>query len=743
MSDIEDRLDRLESLVEQQQEVIEDQRERITELRDELDDKPGHEEADDAEPPSVNRRTALKAGGLLAAVGLGASTTAGTATADPSGQIGTASDPLEALYTEELYGNGGTLTVQDTLDLDGNNLTSRSVGSEFSMDVDSGATNEDKQFNVLINDTQNSASTIEWRRMAATEVALRVHDRTFDTALLSVNDGGEIDVHSGNLDLNSNTVTNVSSLDGGGTAISLGDTVDLDGNTLTDSGDLTIQSGSDSSLTLRTNGGDRGLELGVPTTHGSNEAGGNFVAGHPNNSVTDGLGVVIGGGGRAGGDENTVDANYTTVGGGFNNAASAKRATVGGGKNNEASGGDATVGGGRGNAATDGASTVSGGRGNTASQTTATVSGGGFNTAGGRGSSVPGGRWGRAVDRLSFVWNDGTFYGSTDGLSSSEQVDGEPVTGSNTFSVSANSGVRFITGGSENPNVTYIDSSGAFVSSGNVVASNTVDAQGGTVENSSGSLTLATSSGNLMLNPSGNVDLSGNNLDLDGGRFLNLRARDNIPVYPGEFAIDTDSSEILFNGDDLYSWAADTVSSARYKENIEPWSADPYGALDLEAKEYDLLVGPYGGDGPTQIGEYGFLAEKAEECAPWVVQYAEITEDNKDDLRASDEHVGEYVPNRIDYDKFTIAHNEILADHDEELNDIHADLDQKQACIDELEAELQRKDRRIDQLEDETRSLREENEQLRERNAELESRLDRIETHLGIDAAGQHGVADD
>jgi hypothetical protein len=59
----------------------------------------------------------------------------------------------------------------------------------------------------------------------------------------------------------------------------------------------------------------------------------------------------------------------------------------------------------------------------------------------------------------SFVWNDDGRYHAIpnttlDGLSSDNAVNGEPVTGPETFSVSARGGVRFITGSSS---VTYID----------------------------------------------------------------------------------------------------------------------------------------------------------------------------------------------------------------------------------------------------------------------------------------------
>jgi hypothetical protein len=143
MSDIEERLDRLESLVEQQRNRIDEQqrtiqrqqatiatqRERIADLEREASrDAP----EDDGDPALVDRRDALKAGGLLALLFGGV----GTASADPQGQVGTSSDPLQALYTNTLHGNSGTLTIGDTLDLDRNSLQD---GSTIIWDSASGA----------------------------------------------------------------------------------------------------------------------------------------------------------------------------------------------------------------------------------------------------------------------------------------------------------------------------------------------------------------------------------------------------------------------------------------------------------------------------------------------------------------------------------------------------------------------------------------------------------------------------
>ena len=114
MSDIDDRLDQLESQLEQQQETIEQQRERIADL--EVDDST--EENEDAETmPAVSRRGALTAGGVLALLFGGV----GTASANPQGQVGTSQYPLSKLYTEEL--NGGVTGNSQLTNLVGEGLT--------------------------------------------------------------------------------------------------------------------------------------------------------------------------------------------------------------------------------------------------------------------------------------------------------------------------------------------------------------------------------------------------------------------------------------------------------------------------------------------------------------------------------------------------------------------------------------------------------------------------------------------
>ena len=180
------------------------------------------------------------------------------------------------------------------------------------------------------------------------------------------------------------------------------------------------------------------------------------------NQVYDNYGVVGGGAGNDAGYEYETDpstAMYATVSGGLTNFARGEGSAVGGGLSNSAEGGRSTVAGGGNNEASGGESTIAGGMNNTAISEDSTIGGGYENYAGGVAATVPGGKDGAAESDNTFVWNDGTAYHSiprarNDGLSSDTAVDGEPVKGSQTFSVSAQGGVRFITGGSS---VTYID----------------------------------------------------------------------------------------------------------------------------------------------------------------------------------------------------------------------------------------------------------------------------------------------
>jgi hypothetical protein len=163
MSNIDDRLDRLESLVEQQQETIERQRERIAELEG---DDSGEAEDDTETVPTVSRRGALTAGGLLALLVGGV----GTASADSQGQVGTNSDPLTALYTDELNGaitDESGNTDQAVTSLVGNGLTVESealtvdLGQIPGTETDTASTFSESELSLGTTRTRVSNDTLE------------------------------------------------------------------------------------------------------------------------------------------------------------------------------------------------------------------------------------------------------------------------------------------------------------------------------------------------------------------------------------------------------------------------------------------------------------------------------------------------------------------------------------------------------------------------------------------------------
>ena len=441
-AEIEHRLEKLESLVREQQETIEAQRERIAELAEETtgDDANSNEangpsgngaeraadERDDGE--LVSRRGAVKAGGLLALAGLGA----GGAGANPTGQVGTSSRPLSTLYTQELRGvpaGNGPLAVFT----DGSRVLELGVPGTDGIGNTAGA-------NVLAGSPQNNIDA---------------------GAVGAVIAGGGNDETGQGFGSGANLVRENYGTIGGGEGNSVGD---FDPSESTAS-HATVCGGRD------------------------NRAG-DFAA-------------TVGGG-----SSNFAGGSSATVGGGQDNTASALQTTVGGGNNNRASGTHATVGGGNGNRATSTETTVGGGR---------------SNTAGGEAATVPGGRRGAAESFGSFVWNDSTPYhgvpnGTIDGLSSDIAVDGEPVTGTNTFSVSAQNGVRLITGGASSPNVTYIESGGTLVPGGNAVGA--PPGSGLTLETDDGSRVLelgvpGTDGGNRIAG--GNVLAGSPQNSIDGG----------------------------------------------------------------------------------------------------------------------------------------------------------------------------------------------------------------------------------
>lgn len=140
------------------------------------------------------------------------------------------------------------------------------------------------------------------------------------------------------------------------------------------------------------------------------------------------------------GHENTVSANFASVGGGVLNKATAEYASVSGGRENEASGKVSSVSGGLHNIASSRAASVSGGTLNKATTGEyASVSGGKENEAEGLGASVTGGLQNHA---------DGPQSSVTGGANSA--TFGESATVSGGYNSIANGKYSWIAGGAHN-----------------------------------------------------------------------------------------------------------------------------------------------------------------------------------------------------------------------------------------------------------------------------------------------------
>jgi len=105
MNSIEDRLDTLESLVDDQQATIEAHEETIAAQQATIEaqrERIAAVEDDGGVSMPMSRRGALTAGGALGLLGLGT----GTASAQGSGRIGTPDTPVSEVYTNALSVNG-------------------------------------------------------------------------------------------------------------------------------------------------------------------------------------------------------------------------------------------------------------------------------------------------------------------------------------------------------------------------------------------------------------------------------------------------------------------------------------------------------------------------------------------------------------------------------------------------------------------------------------------------------------
>jgi len=167
----------------------------------------------------------------------------------------------------------------------------------------------------------------------------------------------------------------------------------LDGNAGTVTGLNFLGTTDNQPLELKVNG-TRAFRL-EPDPRGFNAA--NVVGGHPENSITNGIGgSVIVGGGFAGGPNRVEDNSHGAfVGAGSLNVVrpNSSDAVIAGGFGNSASGYAVVVGGGQGNTSTGYTATVAGGFFNTASGDGASVGGGGVNLAQGLNAVVAGGAY--------------------------------------------------------------------------------------------------------------------------------------------------------------------------------------------------------------------------------------------------------------------------------------------------------------------------------------------------------------
>ncbi|ARB67944.1 cell surface protein [Moraxella catarrhalis] len=139
--------------------------------------------------------------------------------------------------------------------------------------------------------------------------------------------------------------------------------------------------------------------LGMATTASAQKVGKatNKISGGDNNTAN-GTYLTIGGG-----DYNKTKGRYSTIGGGLFNEATNEYSTIGSGGYNKAKGRYSTIGGGGYNEATNQYSTIGGGDNNTAKGRYSTIGGGGYNEATIENSTVGGGGYNQAKGRNSTV----------------------------------------------------------------------------------------------------------------------------------------------------------------------------------------------------------------------------------------------------------------------------------------------------------------------------------------------------
>ena len=227
-------------------------------------------------------------------------------------------------------------------------------------------------------------------------------------------------------------------------SVAFGNNTTASGNQSTAMGARTTASGTGSTAMgyVTTASGSFSTAMGAQTT-----ASGQASTAMGSNTTASGKESTAMGEGTTASDEESTAMGYQTTASG-NKSTAMGHSTTASNNQSTAMGYQTTA---------SGIESTAMGAGTTASGSHSTAMGNNTTASGFR--SIAAGFRAAAKSNDSFVWNDGGSYhnipnASSDGLSSDTDVNGEPVTGAETFSVSAQGGVRFVTGGSS---VTYID----------------------------------------------------------------------------------------------------------------------------------------------------------------------------------------------------------------------------------------------------------------------------------------------
>jgi uncharacterized coiled-coil protein SlyX len=686
-TDVHDRLDRLESLVADQQETIARQGDRIADQRETIETQreriaaleTGDRSEDSEEStayagddPSesdgsllpVRRRTLLKSAGLAGLLGYGT----GQVAADPQGTVGSGEDPVRTVHTEALSGG---LTGDSTVDtLAGEGLS-----------ISGGA--------LRASNTGGRSLTVS---SPVGDRLSGVSELVFSRNLLIEDDGdGTVTVEATDSNTDTDTHTDVS---GGGTTVE-----DVDDVTFAENLDLS----DDGDGTATVDGTD---------THTDVADDGSTVASDVDEiDFGSSLAVSVGGG------TPTVDATPEEL---------SKWEDKSGDTDNllETSGSETGI------DVTD-----------VRVQTVRDASGNAHLTLTDGGPLTVG----QPLDLDGSDLEDAgtTIWESSDGYVPQSQLQNDSVTvAGNSVSLGDSTDVDYADlGDTEDsfpiPNGDLANSS-VTVSSGNGLTGGGPTSLGGstTLKVASDSIgtneldaaavagsSLTGDSGTLDLGltiQTGTVDFRGDS-GLQGMKIRGEGGSTNIleierPDYwddPGYLRPATDGQIILGNSNkrwgNIYTKGdVNTGSDARLKQNVTDLSDSLDRLRDIRPVSYEWK------DTEDPDTRLGFVAQELDDAVPEAV-------DHPDD---EDGYLG-------------VTYSMVLP---VAVGAIQAQQEQ----IDSLGADCDAKDARIADQQERIETLEAENEQLRERNEALEARLDRIEAELGVDADGQRqGVADD